>query len=195
MTKTTDSVETFEKQRVLYWDTYQSWVDKLPENHSKVNLFCGHPRGVPRSVCNFSGYGCFPSDQSVKIIGIGAQSKCSSDIIEMSVADNAVIDLIVGDKTAFELPLPMALSEGDAVSAFERAKKEEGAIIKRIGDQLMLFFNRSIAVPPRQMMRVSVNFNDTAERHVRHIEKKIGPGAGWAKIVVYLLCDIKRTNY
>jgi hypothetical protein len=177
--------------RQLFWDSYQSWEDKLPEKYSAVHLFNGHPRGVPKSVCNFQGAGCFPSDQSAVILGMGFQLRCSESHIEDILKNGVVAELDIGDRIVFEMPLSMAR---DLVLEDERENEREDLVIDIEGGLIKLY-DRGIPVPPRQPMRVRLSFHAAAESLIRRIEKRIGPGAGWAEIVVFLLCDVKRPSY
>jgi hypothetical protein len=175
-----------EKLRLLYWDTYQSWVDKLPEKYQQIALFNGHPRGVPKTVCNYPGAGQFPGDFSVRILGMGVQVNASEDHIEDIVKANSVCSLWIGDSTSKELSLRLSKA---FLGEEERFAEEQDIPDGFLGE---LVEKAQLVVPPRQPMCVHLGFDGAAEALLRRIETRVGPGAGWVEIVVYLLCERTR---
>jgi len=178
-----------EKIRQLYWDTYRSWVDRLEERHPSVYLFHGHPRGVPKSVCNFGGAGQLPSDQSGQVVAMGCQVECSDDHMCEIVKKNATADLVVGDKVLFGIPL--------SLSTDIEKSDEEDPECEVIPDGFIkpLLFQRQIAIPPRQPVHVDLRFAPAAESLIRRIESRVGPGSGWGQVTSYLLIDTTRSVF
>lgn len=175
-----------QKLKALYWDTYKSWVDKLPEKHQTVQLFSGHPRGVPRCVCNFPGAGQFPADASADILGMGIQVKASEEHIDEIIRANSLCTLWIGDSPLKALSLRLS---GEFLTEEQRL-----AEVEEIPDGFLggLVEGAELHVPPRQPMYVNLEFGGAAEALIRRIESRVGPGAGWVEVVVYLLCDRTR---
>ena len=171
--------------RQLYWDTYQSWVDILPERHTSVMLFNGHFRGVPKSVCNFPGAGQLPGDQKGKVVGVGVQVHASDQHIEDVLRSAASFELHISDKAMFHTHLSLA---EEHLSDEERSGEEvvePGGVIK-MGSPLF--------IPPRQGFYGLLGFDGAAAVLMRKIGTRVGPGAGWASVITYLLMDVERVE-
>lgn len=172
-----------EKVRELYWDTYQSWVDGFPEKYPHVRLFNGHPRGVPASVCNFPGAGQFPAGASATVLGMGVQVRTSEPHIEEILRANAVCSLCIGDRNVKQLSLRLAREYLTEEQRVAEVQDIPDGFLTRLEEEARLF------VPPWQPIYVDLQVASAAEMLLRRLETRVGPGAGWAEVVVYLLCD------
>lgn len=173
--------EKSEKKLGYYWDTYRSWVEKLEDGYPRIFLFQGHPRGVPRSICNFSGQGTLPYGQRGEVVGVGVQVVSSSDHIGDIIRANSVMVLSVADKESFQMPLSLSIEEYDRSQLQDGDMGIPGGIIK--------MFGRSVPIPPRVQFNVRIDFDSSAESLIRRIETRVGPGAGWVEVISYLVVE------
>ena len=179
--------EMKEKIRRLYWDSYRSWVDKLEENYPRIRLFQGHPRGVPKGVCNFPGHGMLPADNSAIVRGIGAQVIASEGHIADIVKLNGGAMMLVGDKSCAEMHLNLSML---SMSEDERESGDHDLV--EIPKGVIEMHDKGVAIPPRQMFALDLAFDGPAESLLRRIETRVGPGAGWVQIIAYLVLDTTR---
>jgi hypothetical protein len=169
------------QRRDLYWDSYQTWTKPIPEKIDYVELFRGHPSGCATSVCNFPYPGRMPPFDNT-VLAVGAQIRTSEPHITEILLANTTVEFFVNHEP--QLTAPLMYINRDFLTGEEREARQ----IDEVPDGFMENLVEPIKVPAHVLVFGRLDFAAPAINLIRRLETRIGPGAGWAEIVLYLLC-------
>jgi len=178
-----------ERRTAIFYDTYRSYRDRLPEGGRLFRLFCGH--GLEQSgepVTNLIGApGMLPGDQALRVDHIGVRLETSSAEFREELLRNMTIELEISGKNAFDIDCSLLK---DGVGGATLAEEHEADPFKE-GQAVFVKLDREIAIPPRQQFHITINFGGMAHIMDRVFHER-GPGARWVKVRGYLIGEHSR---
>jgi hypothetical protein len=179
-------------QRRLYWDTYQSWTEKIPEKYFRIELFAGHSRGATTSVCNLPGMGGrFMNCKANSVLAVGAQTRCSDRHIDEIIRANTVITAEVNLEKFTEFPLSLA-AKNEILT--EKQREESVSLLEKVPDGFLASLVDPVEVEPDGTIGAGISFDTPAKTLIRRLEQRVGPGGGWVEITVFFVCQVKKVE-
>ena len=179
------------KLSTIYFDTFRSWRDRLPEHGTCFQLFTGHgleQAGSP--VTNFPPGGSF-SPMSIKHVGVRLQA--SSDKLRQSLIEHSSFRLWIDDKIMGDYPTNLLGAKAKGV--IDHELPEDPFADDENSRAVFIKLEEAAPMPARASMYLELRFGKPLAARLSQMFHDRGPVADWVKIVGYIAGPLDKVDH